>query len=54
MRLLLGINEPESLIRAELLSQEVIPEHPKTGLLLRQYTDYYFPLTRLKEIRNDF
>ncbi|MFZ5967266.1 MAG: ATP-grasp domain-containing protein [Bacillota bacterium] len=53
MRLLLGINEPESLIRSEVLEQEVIPGHPKTGLILRQYTDYYFPLDRLKQIRND-
>ncbi|MEL7568427.1 MAG: ATP-grasp domain-containing protein [Dehalobacterium sp.] len=53
MRLLLGINEPESLIRSEVLGQEVIPERAKTGLILRQYTDYYFPLDRLKEIRND-
>jgi len=44
MRLLFGINEPESLIRSEVLCQEVIPGCAATGLVLRQYTDYYFPL----------
>jgi carbamoyl-phosphate synthase large subunit len=53
MRLLFGINEPESLIRSEVLCEDVIPGQAKTGLLLRQYTDYYFPLDRLKQIRND-
>lgn len=53
MRLLLGVNEPESLIRSEVLCQEVIPGRPDTGLVLRQYTDYYFPLDRLKQMRND-
>lgn len=43
MRLLFGINEPESLIRSEVLGQEVMPLRPKTGLVLRQYADYYFP-----------
>lgn len=53
MRLLLGINEPESLIRSEVLCQEVEPGCADTGLVLRQYTDYYFPLDRLNQIRND-
>ncbi len=53
MRLLLGINEPESLIRSEVLCQEVIPGRAETGLVLRQYTDYYFPLDKLTQIRND-
>jgi len=44
MRLLFGINEPECLIRSEVLGTEVMPVNPKTGLVLRQYTDYYFPL----------
>lgn len=47
MRLLFGINEPESLIRSEVLCQEVIPGCAATGLVLRQYTDYYFPLDKL-------
>jgi carbamoyl-phosphate synthase large subunit len=47
MRLLFGINEPESLIRSEVLCQEVIPDCAATGLVLRQYTDYYFPLDKL-------
>jgi carbamoyl-phosphate synthase large subunit len=47
MRLLFGINEPESLIRSEVLCQEVIPSCAVTGLALRQYTDYYFPLDKL-------
>lgn len=47
MRLLFGINEPESLIRSEVLCEEVIPSCPATGLALRQYTDYYFPLDKL-------
>lgn len=51
MRLLLGINEPESLLRSEVLCQEVIPGRAETGLVMRQYTDYYFPLDRLKQIR---
>jgi carbamoyl-phosphate synthase large subunit len=46
MRLLFGINEPESLIRSEVLCQEVIPGCPSTGIVLRQYTDYYFPLDK--------
>jgi carbamoyl-phosphate synthase large subunit len=46
MRLLFGINEPESLIRSEVLCQEVIPGCAATGLVLRQYTDYYFPLDK--------
>lgn len=47
MRLLFGINEPESLIRSEVLCQEVIPGSAATGVVLRQYTDYYFPLDKL-------
>lgn len=47
MRLLFGINEPESLIRSEVLCQEVIPGKAVTGLVLRQYTDYYFQLDTL-------
>jgi len=50
MRLLFGINEPESLIRSEVLCQEVIPVRPGTGLVLRQYADYYFPIDRLSQI----
>jgi carbamoyl-phosphate synthase large subunit len=48
MRLLFGINEPESLIRSEVLCQEVVPSRAATGLVLRQYSDYYFPLDKLK------
>lgn len=44
MRLLFGINEPESLIISEVLGEEVTPRRPKEGLVLRQYNDYYFPL----------
>ncbi|MBL4935018.1 ATP-grasp domain-containing protein [Clostridium sp. YIM B02515] len=47
MRLLFGINEPESLIRSEVLCQDVIPGCASTGLVLRQYTDYYFPLDKI-------
>lgn len=50
MRLLFGINEPESLIRSEVLCQEVIPGCAATGLVLRQYTDYYFPLDKLNSL----
>jgi len=50
MRLLLGINEPESLIRSEVMGQEVIPRRAETGLILRQYADYYFPLDMLRKI----
>lgn len=50
MRLLFGINEPESLIRSEVLSQEVIPGSATTGLVLRQYMDYYFPLDKLNSL----
>lgn len=52
MRLLFGINEPENLIRAEVLNQEVIPELPESGLVLRQYTDYFFPLDELNNTLN--
>lgn len=52
MRLLFGINEPEALIRSEVLCREVTPVRPGTGLVLRQYTDYYFPLDRLKQMSN--
>lgn len=48
MRLLFGINEPENLIRAEVLKQEVIPGQPKTGLVLRQYADYFYPISKLE------
>jgi carbamoyl-phosphate synthase large subunit len=47
MRLLFGINEPESLIRSEVLCQEILPGCAATGLVLRQYSDYYFPLDKL-------
>lgn len=47
MRLLFGINEPETLIRSEVLYQEITPCSPATGLVLRQYIDYYFPLDKL-------
>lgn len=50
MRLLFGINEPESLIRSEVLCQEVIPGCAATGLVLRQYTDYYFPLDKYSNL----
>ncbi len=50
MRLLFGINEPESLIRSEVLCQEVIPDSAATGLVLRQYIDYYFPLDKLNAL----
>lgn len=50
MRLLFGINEPESLIRSEVLCQEVTPGIPTTGLVLRQYMDYYFPLDKLNSL----
>ncbi|MFT9497093.1 ATP-grasp domain-containing protein [Anaerosolibacter sp.] len=50
MRLLFGINEPESLIRSEVLCQEVIPSCAATGLVLRQYSDHYFPLDKLNSL----
>lgn len=50
MRLLFGINEPESLIRSEVLCQEITPCSPATGLVLRQYIDYYFPLDKLNSL----
>lgn len=50
MRLLFGINEPESLIRSEVLCQEVIPGCAATGVVLRQYSDYYFPLDKLNSL----
>jgi carbamoyl-phosphate synthase large subunit len=50
MRLLFGINEPESLIRSEVLCQEVIPCSAAAGLVLRQYSDYYFPLDKLNSL----
>jgi len=50
MRLLFGINESESLIRSEVLCQEVIPDSAATGLVLRQYIDYYFPLDKLNSL----
>ncbi|MEN3003183.1 ATP-grasp domain-containing protein [Dehalobacterium formicoaceticum] len=50
MRSLLGINEPEILLRSQVLHQEVPPMMPKTGLVLRQYFDYYLPLEVLKSI----
>lgn len=53
MRLLFGINEPESLIRSEVLCQEVIPSCAKTGVVLRQYSDYYFPLDKLNSLSTD-
>ena len=52
MRLLLGINEPESLLRSEVLGQKVIPKQAKKGLLLRQYADCYYPLERLKQVQD--
>lgn len=53
MRLLFGINEPESLIRSEVLCQEVIPSCAATGLVLRQYSDHYFPLDKLNSLSTD-
>lgn len=50
MRLLFGINEPESLIRGDVLCQEVVPGCAETGMVLRQYTDYYFPIDMLNSI----
>ncbi len=50
MRLLLGINEPESLIRSEVLCQEVVPGGAATGMVLRQYMDHYFPLDGLTKL----
>lgn len=53
MRLLFGINEPESLIRSEVLCQEVIPGDAVIGVVLRQYCDYYFPLDKLITLSTD-
>jgi carbamoyl-phosphate synthase large subunit len=50
MRLLFGINEPESLIRSEVLCQEVIPGCAANGLVLRQYNDHYFLLDKLNSL----
>lgn len=50
MRLLFGINEPESLIRSEVLGEDVIPCRAAHGMVLRQYTDYYFPLDKLNSL----
>jgi carbamoyl-phosphate synthase large subunit len=50
MRYLFGVNEPESLIRSEVLCQEVIPGCAATGLVLRQYIDHYFPLDKLNSL----
>lgn len=53
MRLLFGVNEPDSLIRSEVLCQEVIPGCAATGLVLRQYIDYYFPLDKLNSLSTE-
>lgn len=53
MRLLFGINEPEILIRSEVVCQEVIPGYAATGVVLRQYSDYYFPLDKLNLLSMD-
>jgi len=50
MRLLFGINEPESLIRSEVLCHEVLPGCAASGVVLRQYSDYYFPLNELNSL----
>lgn len=50
MRLLFGINEPESLIRSDVLCQEVMPVSAASGVVLRQYMDYYFPQDKFNSL----
>ena len=52
MRTLLGVNEPEILLKAELL-QEKIPELKiLKSSVIRQYADYLVPTEQIVKLEN--
>lgn len=52
MRTLLGVNEPEILLKAEVL-QESIPERQiLKASVIRQYTDYLIPTEEIEILKN--
>ena len=53
MRTLLGVNEPEILLKSELL-QETIPEPEiKRASVIRQYTDYLVPIEQILQLEKE-
>lgn len=51
MRIALGVNEPELLLKGEIFGQSVTKPVVEQKLVLRQYADYVFPLSKTKELK---
>ncbi len=51
MRIALGVNEAELLIRSELLGEEVAKPKVKKAGVIRQYYDYVIPLKDIRKVR---
>jgi carbamoyl-phosphate synthase large subunit len=53
MRCLLGVNEADILLRAEILGETItLPEIKKAGLI-RQYKDYLVPLEQMEQLERE-
>ncbi|GBF33457.1 ATP-grasp enzyme-like protein [Desulfocucumis palustris] len=53
MRCLLGINEAEILLRAEILGEAVSPRKAVKGSIIRQYKDYIVPTGRIRQLEKE-
>jgi carbamoyl-phosphate synthase large subunit len=51
MRIALGVNEPELLLKSEIFGQSVTKPVVDQKLVLRQYADYVFPISKMKELK---
>lgn len=53
MRALLGVNEAEILLRAEILGEKIIPRETPKSSVIRQFTDYLIPTERILGLGKD-
>lgn len=53
MRSLLGVNEAEILIRAEILGEKIVPGETLKCSVIRQFTDYLIPTERILLLKKD-
>lgn len=49
MRIALGVNEPELLLRSEIIGQRVTKPVVGERVVIRQFADYVFPMSKRKE-----
>lgn len=53
MRTLLGVNEAEILLRAEILGEKITPRETPRSSVIRQFADYLIPTERIIQLEKD-